>query len=363
MYDRGNSTPQFMSDTKKIKTLHLGGYDKFTKIFFEFLEEHDSIRGHVLLAASIETPLPGQAPAWLIRASGAKYFAEVLRLGLRAEKIVIHGLTDSRTLRVLILQPWLLRKTCWILWGGDLYVYRDRNTSLRHRCIELMRRLVIPRIPQIFSATPGDGVLCRQWYKIRGEYINVFTYPNSIVPWREIPNRPEGAPLRLLAGNSALPSNGHAEMLDLISQRDDGQLHVHCPLAYGEKAYRHRVIAQGKRLFGDRFHPIVKMIPLDEYLDFLTTIDLGVFNSDRQQAMGTIRTLLGYGKRVFMPPGTTSWEHLQALNVRVFDVKDLELDPDFPEKEENRRIICGHYSEENLIAGLRRIFAPITTTT
>lgn len=341
-----------------IKILHIGSYDKFVKILFEYLENKNESHGHALLAASLRLPDTHDIPMWLIWRKGWRFFTELILLGRKAEKIVIHGMPNSIVPFIFFSSFFLIHKMCWILCGGDLYAYRDRNKSLRKRIREIMRRHIISSIPQIFSATPGDGELCREWYGFKGKYVNIFTYPNSIIRWRHVPARQSGAPLQILVGNSSSVSNNHEAILNALHGMDDGTLVIHCPLAYGDRANRDKVIALGRRHFGPRFHPIVELVPYGPYLDFLASMDIGVFDYDRQQGMGTIRALLGFGKRVFLRTGTTAWDHLAALGVTVSDVSRLDLAPDFPESGKNREIICGYYSEENFRAGLTELFTP-----
>ena len=189
--------------------------------------------------------------------------------------------------------------------------------------------------------------------------MNLFAYPNSVIRSRAIPPRGSGAALKVLVGNSAVMTNRHEEIFQLLRAVDDGRFELYCPLSYGDAGYRGKIIALGQQFFAGRFRPLIEKIPYETYLDFLASVDIAVFNHDRQQAMSTIRALLGYGKRVFMRPGTTSWAHLQSLQVAVFDTRELVLEPAFPQAGANRRIICNLYSEDRLVEGLRRVFARI----
>lgn len=328
-------------------------------MLFQFLGQRDELQGHFFLTATGADPVPSELRSCMKKYGGLRFLLAASWRGLLADKIVIHGLFGSKLLLLMALQPWLLRKACWILWGGDLYSFHDRRRSLRHRYLEVLRRRIIGNIPQIFSATPGDGELCRSWYGIKGEYVNVFTYPNSLIRPRIVQPRRHGAALKVLVGNSAVMTNAHEEIFQLLRAADDGCFELNCPLSYGDAGYREKIIALGHRMFAGRFRPMVEKIPYEQYLEFLASVDIAVFNHDRQQAMSTIRALLGYGKRVYMRPGSTSWSHLESLGVTVFDIKDLMLDPEFPQADENRRIICDFYSEDRLVEGLRKVFARI----
>jgi len=344
------------------RILHVGLFDKFPQQQLDFLAKKGALAGHFMVARKIlGFPLSEAVKKNAITGGFFVMFKEIFRRGISSDKIIIHSLTCRKTLTIISLQPWLLKKSCWIIWGGDLYQYHDRKKSLRNRFYEALRRRVIERVPEIFSATPGDGDLCRQWYKPSGQYVNIFTYPNSIVDLRKFPtkDRDHIAPLRILVGNNAYPSNQHFEAFRLLKEKDDGRFGVICPLAYGDPSYREEVCKLGNELFGERFHGKTEMLPLDEYTQFLSEIDIAIFNNNRQQGMGNIRQLIGFGKKVYMQPNITSWEHLKSMGIKTFSIYDLDLSPHFEEAENNRQIIAIHYSEDAYMNGLKRLFLPI----
>lgn len=339
--------------------LHLGGSNLFVSSLFEFLRQHRMDAGHEHLTTESHHAWPTTVAGRSRSLSPAAFLAVAATRAQRARKIVVHGLFCSRLLLLLASRPDLLRKTCWILWGGDLYAYRDRAHGWQRRAKEVLRRRVIRNVPQIVSATPGDGELCRQWYGIRGTYQNVFTYPTFLADRRPVPEREPGMALKVLVGNSATWSNRHSLAFARLAERDDGDMLVYCPLSYGDPAYRARVIEEGHARFGARFKPMLEHEAYETYQAFLAGIDIAVFAHDRQQAMGTIRSLLGFGKKVYMAAETTSWEHLQQLGLKAFPIDRLTLDPDFPERPDNIEIIRSVYSTERLLQGLDQVFGPI----
>jgi dTDP-N-acetylfucosamine:lipid II N-acetylfucosaminyltransferase len=343
--------------------LHLGAAGNYVQGLFAFLEARGEMAGHAFLARGPVDPTfedGPEPPRWLERAGGRLAFiVAAWRRGASVDKIVVHGLFDPNVMVVLALSPALRRKTCWIVWGADLYLPTRRSPSLRDRVVEALRHFVAARIPQIATHVPGDGEECRRRFGWRGEYVEAITYPNSIV--RTVPTvaRGEGAPLRVLAGNSASATNHHRDLFERLERVDDGSMEVVCPLAYGPDDVRSAALEAGRAAFGARFHPLLEMVPLPRYLDLLATIDVAVFNHDRQAALGNVLALLGMGARVFLKRATTTWQHLEALGVTVFDVDALDLAVPFPERERTMRIIARAYSERRLLEGLRAVFGPI----
>ena len=343
-----------------MRILHIGDPGFFARSLFEYLHVRGEDAGHAFLGWS-------RSPAWPADTVGPKLrrlprwrllFA-IPAAARRADKVVCHSLVQKYVLAILFLFPSVRRKTCWILWGHDLYQYRRANQSLGTRVVEAMRRRVIPGFAQVASATPGDGELLREVYGYAGPYLNVFTYPNSIVRPPPVPVRAPGAPLRVLVGHSAHAENEHETLLRRLLALDDGRMRIVCPLSYGDRGVAQRISGLGHGLFGDRFEPLLEFMPYDDYLRLLAGVDVAVFGNDRQKAMANVRNLLGMGKKVFMQPGTTAWKHMQSLGLRLFDVNALELSPEFPEAGENIRRIRETYSPERFQQGLDALFAPL----
>lgn len=322
-----------------------------------YMKETGVIEGHLAVIRN-----PGQWPPSSDIKSHALVFGRWQQLayltwfGIKAQKIIVHGLFDRNLIVYLLIQPWLWHKTCWIVWGGDVYQYQQKNTGFRVWLLVVLRKLLVHVIPEVVSATPGDGDLVRRWYGFQGKYSNIFTYPNSIVTGLKRAKRQEGSPLKILLGNSATHSNHHLDAMEKLHALDDGQMQIFCPLAYGDQVVARQVIETGQSLFGDRFRPMESLTPYDDYQSFLSTIDIAVFNHDRQQAMGTTRALLALGVKVYLRPNTTTFQHLSDLGICVFDLDKMNLEPVFPEMELNVTRMRQLYSETRFREGLTKLF-------
>jgi dTDP-N-acetylfucosamine:lipid II N-acetylfucosaminyltransferase len=272
-----------------------------------------------------------------------------------ADKIVLHGLTHSRLIIPLYLQRWLLPKAYWVIWGKDLYTYKNPVRTWSWKLKEFFRRPVIRSMGHLVTYVPGDVELARQWYGATGRLAHCILYPSN--QFNELALAPvphEG--VNVLIGNSADRSNHHAEILQaLLPWRDHG-IHITAPLSYGDARHADEVTDLGRQMFGAQFTALRDFMPYADYLRLLSTVDIAVFNHDRQQGMGNIISLLGLGKTVYMRPGTTSWAALTALGaqVRTIDNFDLALMSE-AEVATNRRVIREHFSRERLVQQLRNI--------
>lgn len=337
--------------------LHLVEHEKFIPAFINLIADHLNSRRHhffFIHNGHRYTPQGGEIVTRNAAPTGAaRYLLSLARELNRADKIVLHGLFNSRLILLLFLQPWLLHKCYWIIWGGDLYTYAINEGGSKWRLKEWFRRPLIRRFGHLVTYVPGDVELARQWYGARGQYHECLVYPSNTYHHIELPDHHHEG-LQILVGNSADRSNEHIEVLQKLQAHRDTPLKVFVPLSYGDNTYAEAVIEQGQRLLGDRLVPLRDFMPYDAYLRLLGGIDIAIFNHRRQQGMGNIIALLGMGKTVYLRSDTTSWKALTGMGLRLGDTLAPELHLLTPEAAAaNRAIISSRFSESVLVDQLR----------
>ena len=276
-----------------------------------------------------------------------------------SDKIIIHGLWSKILIVSLFFQPWLLRKCFWIIWGGDLYSYREKKVKGSDKIIEFFRSKIIRKFGFLLTHVPGDIDLARKWYQAEGAWIDCLGYLSNTFS-EKLSTRSHNNGLTLLIGNSADPSNNHAEVFErlknseILSRVDK----IVVPLTYGEHAYKDRIVRLGYNLFQSRFDPLIDFLSYDSYKKILNQIDIAIFNHDRQQAMGNTIQLLGMGKKVYIKHTVPQWDYLQSLGLTVFSNEEL-ISPDINNEfaKKNHEIVVSHFSRERLVTQLNEIFS------
>lgn len=309
--------------------LHCAIADKFIQPFIDFIELNFDFSQHFFLVKkNTNYEIRPRKNVCIIDQTISR-----LRRALRyvwslnkAEKIILHGLFDEKLLWMLALQPWLLRKCYWIIWGGDLYVREKNIRERRSILIESIRSFVIKRFGHLVTYIEGDYELARKWYGATGKYHASFVYPSNVYTKRHwnISSEKKLDFVAVLAGNSADPSNDHLEIFKVLVQFKN-EIKIYCPLSYGNKEYAEYIAKKGKEIFGSKFVPIMEFMPFDKYSELLEKIDLVIFAHKRQQAMGNTVTLLGMGKKVFMRSDVTHYEMFIKNDIKVFDINDFDL--------------------------------------
>lgn len=241
-----------------------------------------------------------------------------------AEKIILHGLFDCRILELLSLQPWLLRKCFWVIWGSDLYTHVLSERTLGWWRFEILRRIVIRHIGHFITHIRGDYELAQKWYGAKGVWHECFMYPSNLYQEPPAENTPHEG-INILLGNSADPSNNHIDALEKLRPYAIQNIKIFCPLSYGDAEYAKQVADYGKSIFGDKFNPLLEFMKFDDYKKLLARIDIAIFNHKRQQGMGNTTTLLGLGKKVFMRDDVTPYSMFEKIGIKVFPISDFNL--------------------------------------
>ena len=344
--------------TKKI--LHIGSCDKFLPPFIEFLKDNFNFDEHTFLLTRgmsyDEIPNYNNVKlSGIGRYARFRFYNQVLLEMQKADKIILHGLFDIKIIQILFLSPWLLKKCYWLIWGGDLYLYRIGPHNKKCNVKEFFRRTVIRNMGYLVTSINGDYELAKKWYRAKGEFIHSFYYTtNLFTPLTH--KRQTRSAIYILVGNSADPTNQHMEILKKLEKYKNEDIVIYTPLTYGNKGYAEEVIDAGKKLYGSKFKPIINHMNEKDYILFLNQIDIAVFNHNRQQAMGTTRSLLGMGKKVHMNQELSSAITLSNNGIKTFSLEDLNLNYKFPESEKNVDRVRQIYSSKELIRSLSCIF-------
>ncbi len=344
-----------------MKILHIGGCDKFLPPFIELIKENFDFDQHEFLLHSGMGKAPDYPNVKVYERKiieRLKFYIVALLKMHRADKIILHGLFDIKLVFILFFTPWLLKRCYWVVWGGDLYVYKLGGNNKNWKGREFFRRPVIKNMGHLVTYILGDVELAREWYGAKGKYHECIMYSSNLYKSYEIQDK-QGETKNILVGNSADPSNNHLETLEKLLPFKEQDIAIYCPLSYGDQKYAEKVIKQGKEWFGEKFKPLTEFMCFEEYLTLLGAIDIAIFNHRRQQAMGNTITLLGLEKTVYMRSGTTQWQFFKEKEIAVGDIEAINS-LGVLNVNGNKEKIKQYFSKENFINQLKGIFYGIS---
>lgn len=343
--------------------LHIFPREKFTVSFINFINKNFNKQEHLFFVYGAnecyeKNDLENDFNVKSIKEQKISFLKSIYT----SDKIILHSLLISRKLLLfLAIQPFLLKKCNWVIWGGDLYHYKYRKRTFKENLYEYVRKLVIGKVGRLVSHIKGDYELAKEWYGAKGKYCYSFMYLSNVYKEYDISNMKEDKDcLVVQVGNSADITNDHIQIFLKLEKYKNENIEIICPISYGNIKYRDKVIEEGKKIFGDKFKPITNFIPFQEYLQMLARVDVAIFNHQRQQAVGNITTLLGLGKKVYIKDDITTWDFCFQHNLKVFNansnIDDLFIKLSENDKLNNIQNVKDNFSELKLKNDLEKIF-------
>ncbi|WNK20102.1 TDP-N-acetylfucosamine:lipid II N-acetylfucosaminyltransferase [Halomonas piscis] len=351
-----------LDKTAKGKILHVCNTDKFIPGFISFVEAHIGLGGHhfFLIGDHDQYPVKQTRSVEKVPEGALSHLLGYARLALymhRAEKVMLHGLSKKKIEQLLFFMPWVLKKCYWVIWGSDLYLYKTARHKKGWKKREFFRRPVIKKMGHLVTYVEGDVALARRWYGAEGVYHECLVYPSNLYKEHGLGDRPGGT-INIQVGNSSDPANHHAEAFQKVAPYKDENIHLYVPLSYGSDAHAARVEREGERVFGDKITAMRSFMPPADYYRWLESVDIALFNHDRQQAMGNIITLLGMGKTVYLREGVAHKALFDRLGILCLDIDAFSLRLiGEEEKQKNASRVKAFFSRERLIRQLTDIFS------
>ncbi|WP_223701117.1 TDP-N-acetylfucosamine:lipid II N-acetylfucosaminyltransferase [Sutcliffiella deserti] len=314
-----------------MKVLHFIPNDKFTLPYIEFVNDKFNNKSHAFYVIKGENYVKDIVTKdkniyWF--SGGVKNLLTKIVLMNKSEKIILHSLFSKKLLLLLFVQPWLLKKSNWIVWGGDLFSYRESN--IIKRIFAMMKKSIVKNIYGISTLVKGDQELVTDLYDTKAKrFMAIYISDERTKQIKEIINRADyfkkkRKKIRVIVGNSATSTNNHLEVFEILKKYKGENIEIVCPLSYGNKEYAEKVIMYGKELFNDKFTYLDSFMTMDDYMEYLSSFDIGIYNNDRQQGLGNIYSMLYLGKKVYMKSGTTMWlEMSRDMSLEVFDIENI----------------------------------------
>lgn len=357
---------------KRKIVLHLITRDKFTTGYINFMKTHFTNINHYFVMLNegfVLELIDYENTIYIDKYMDIVKNEKIAKLLEVSDIIIISGFWGL-VRPVAMFSDKILAKTHIHLWGGDFYCFQGEDSvSEKGKELNALRRYVFEKCASLMFLIDGEYEKFYNLTGIKKEY-SIAMMPAdpktrmNYLRYMDIANLPQRNYTNILVGNSATKSNCHIEAFDLIKKYIGNSIKVYCPLSYGDgDEYKNYVISRGYEIFGGEcFVPIQDYMDLDRYYKFLSGIDIAIFNTYRQQGMGNIQILLGYGKKVYIRKDLSMWNSFIDREYVVFDVetissKTFDTFSYFGEGSRmNNRQICFREIEEGGLEGWKQFF-------
>lgn len=310
-----------------MRIVHIFPIEKFMKPYIEFINTNFDKEEHIFLIygkyTEERTGVENYENVKLFNRKkellNSKYVRNLLK---NCHGVIIHGFNELATALVW-KYPKIVDKTAVVFWGGDIYIHQqiiDGTAGLKTRLVDSLKRLALNRIKIFLTFAHNDYSVAKKWFGIDGRSYDIL-YPSTINKDEVVSlyrNKTHHEKVNIILGNSATPTNQHVEILEKLESYSDRDFNLFVPLSYGDDSYRQSVIEKGKELMGGKFIPVIDFMTPTEYSKFLSTMDIAIFNNNRQQATGNIELLAFFGAKVFLRDDTAMWSHYVDRNKRLF---------------------------------------------
>lgn len=323
---------------------------KFLPPFIDFVNEKFDENNHIFFFLDKEKKYehgltPNHKVYWL---ENMNQNIELIKQMYKADKIILHSIWKKKIIMLLFFQPWLLKKCYHVMWGGDFNSKRARY--------DIFKRFILRYMGYFTTYIKGDYEYVQKYFNAKGKYVECLMYKSNLFQNINISDKTSNI-INIQVGNSAVARNNHLEVFEKLKKYKNENIKVFVPLGYGSKENAQKIIQKGYEIFGDKFIPLEDFMPFDKYVEFLSQIDIAIFANEKQQAMGNIISLLGLGKKVYMKNDITPWQLFDDINVKVFDLDDVQIDLiNEKTKIKNQQRIKEYFSEEKYFNQLKYIF-------
>lgn len=310
------------------KYIHIMYNEKFISAYIEFINKNFNMNKHKFLvidgdkkfdkynifAQNVEYKKTINKRSKIIKL--LNIYIYLIKELKNSKKIYFHSLFDKKVIFFLFLFRKYLKKSNWIIWGGDLYCYEKRKKDLKYKIWYYIEDYVKRNIGYVSTLVPEDYEIAKKYYKVNGKYQKaLYPFNNDFKYIESLIVRPKDE-VYIQIGNSADSSNNHFEIIDLLSKFKGEKIRIYAILSYGDSIYAQKVNTYGKEIFGDKFIGIFDFMSIDKYWSYIKDIDILIFNHNRQQGLGNITMLSYFEKKVYIRKDISSWNYL---------TKDIEL--------------------------------------
>lgn len=309
--------------------VHIVNRTGFATGYIEFMRIHFSEYAHrfILLREGVQLDLESFDDITYVDSYKELYFTrKVHRMLCDCHKIIVTGIWDM-TEYLYLCGKKVLSKTYFHFWGGDFYRYREFNTKELKISKFILKKALMKAagVINLIEKDYGELKAIVGLPEIKHFVAPMGKNPKENIDYAYYRNQKKAdSTYRIIVGNSATVYNQHKEIFDILVKFREENMEIVCPLTYGKEEYRNEVIEIGRQYFGNKFVPMTKQLPKDEYVKMLSGCDVGIFNNNRQQAMGNISIFARLGKKVYLRDDTAMWEHFENIGYRFYKVSELK---------------------------------------
>lgn len=278
-------------------------------------------------------------------------------------RLIVHGLPFKSIFKDFLFSGIKLNNTVWINWG------HGHSYSRRQLLKKLLDKYIMQKLNSIIALTKYDEYLMSSLYKskniqflpYRSESIQKL-FDNSLTSIKH-------SGRNILLGVSAGKPQRHIVGIDCLSKLDLKGINVYAPLSYNtsDEKYIQSVIDVGQQKLGDHFNPVQKLMPIDQYVDFLRKMDMVILPSLKQNGLFNVYILLYLGKKIFVSKDSNMYRSLTKLGFQLEILESINnnsVKKEFSKEIQilNKQIVLELFDIEKSAENLKLFYSKLCST-
>ena len=273
--------------------------------------------------------------------------------------IFLHCLNLS-AFEVLKLKKSAIKKMIWVIWGHDLYLNNDENEFIDR--VKLVLRKIKWFIPDIrLRSLYAIGI---SWLydslEVRKRFPNVrlvrlgygyYDLRSTIDECLDNSEKTADTPTKIMIGHSAYKKLHHIPIMKKLEKFKDENIIISLVLSYGNKEYRDKVIKYADGVWGEKAEIITDYLSVPDYIKYINSVDIGIFDIKAQSALGNINYLASLNKKIFLNRNGILKLAFDLEEVETYCVDEIE-NKSFEEFIRPTEDLRGHQNYSNQRIGL-----------
>lgn len=251
------------------------------------------------------------------------------------DRVVFHSYLHPFWLRAfLAFSPRILHRVVWIEWGADLYEWRGDGNNLLAKMMRAADKKIRTACAAVVCIFQPDMAHYRREFPTSQVPVFYAPYCSANVTEEYTHYDPsvrleqtvrEEDTVHIQIGHSATPQVGHMDVLRMLERFADRNIQLLIPLNYGDAAYADEVQRYAEEHFPGKTRCLREMLPRDEYFELTKRVDIAVFHSFRQIALGNLHRFVFRNVKVYLPNDSVMYTFFKEKGVPVQASEDLAV--------------------------------------
>lgn len=243
-----------------------------------------------------------------------KNYSKFISFSKKAQYVFLHQNWFYDFVRLIFTPIKIRKKYVWCVWGHDLYTNFLSAKGTKEKIKLILRKIGDMLINYEVKYYKGIGIGFKyDALQVKSRFKNksrilMCPYPVGL-KLQEIDAAVEevndgiknkNKPIKIMVAHSAHQYLHHKEMLDKLAAYKNENIIISLPLVYGNMDYAKKIEEHARNIFADKVEILKKRMEPKDYIQYLTTVDIAIFDQIHQSGLGNLYYLIYLGKKLYL---------------------------------------------------------------